>query len=132
MGKKSDFFLVFNKKYFHHIGGDFDWYNPESHYTLLEKFMDFFDKNPQYNLKIQYSTPRRYVQAVYEEVLERSITFPEKLDDFFPYKDGPNSFWAGYYTSKPFLKRLVREASTYLQSVKKHLSTFYFQKRVNF
>lgn len=30
--------------------------------------------------------------------------FEEKNDDFFPYADGPNMFWTGYFTSRAALK----------------------------
>ena len=41
-------------------------------------------------------------------------------------------YWTGYFTSKPHLKRSIREASSYLQSVKKLLSKFYFQGKISF
>jgi hypothetical protein len=35
--------------------------------------------------------------------------------DFFPYASGDNSYWTGYFTSKPGLKGLVRRTSEFLQ-----------------
>lgn len=40
---------------------------------------------------------------------------PIKTDDFFPYASGDHSYWTGYFTSKPQMKRMVRQASSLLQ-----------------
>ena len=117
---------------FHQVGGDFEWYACEHRFKMLERLIRLFEENPHYNIKIQFSTPRQYTKAVYKEILEKNITLAEKTNDFFPYRDSPNAFWTGYFTSKPHLKRAIREASTYLQSVKKLLSKLYFQKKLDF
>ena len=45
-----------------------------------------------------------------------SIAYLEtKRDDFFPYSDCDHCFWTGYFTSRPALKRLEREGSSFLQ-----------------
>lgn len=117
----------------HHVGGDFEWYtDAEDLFHQLENMIDFYDKNPQYGIKAQYSTPRLYTEAVYKELLQKNITLSEKNDDFFPYRDSPNAFWSGYYTSKPLLKKSTRDASKYLQSVKKVLSKLYITGRLKF
>ena len=36
----------------------------------------------------------------------------------FPYADGPDSFWTGYFTSRPALKGYVRQTSAFLQVVR--------------
>lgn len=41
-----------------------------------------------------------------------------KSDDFFPYASGPHTYWTGYFTSRPAVKRFEREASTFLQTCK--------------
>jgi hypothetical protein len=38
-----------------------------------------------------------------------------KSDDFFPYAMVPASYWTGYYTSRPALKRYERYANNILQ-----------------
>jgi hypothetical protein len=38
-----------------------------------------------------------------------------KTDDFFPYAMVPASYWTGYYTSRPALKRYERYANNILQ-----------------
>jgi alpha-mannosidase len=51
-----------------------------------------------------------------DEAIAKSEPFnwTVKTDDFFPYSDGPNSFWTGYFTSRSGLKRFERVASSFL------------------
>ena len=44
-------------------------------------------------------------------------TWNAKTDDFFPYADKAHAYWTGYYTSRPALKRYVREMSALLHTV---------------
>lgn len=59
-----------------------------------------------------YSTPSCYVKAV-NQVPGKS--WPFKTDDFFPYGSDAHSYWTGYFTSRPALKYMVRQASNLLQ-----------------
>mmetsp|Transcript_8010 Transcript_8010/g.19258 ORF Transcript_8010/g.19258 Transcript_8010/m.19258 type:complete len:1447 (-) Transcript_8010:53-4393(-) len=45
--------------------------------------------------------------------------FPTKQNtDFFPYADRPHGYWTGYFSSRPALKRMIREFSNYFQIFK--------------
>lgn len=61
-----------------------------------------------------YSTPSCYLKSVHDS----NITLTTKKDDFFPYASDPNSFWTGYFTSRPTLKRFERIGNHYLQVCK--------------
>jgi len=65
-----------------------------------------------------YSTPSCYVKALND--LNRS--WSSKTDDFFPYGSDAHSYWTGYFTSRPALKFMVREAGSLLQSCKQAAS----------
>jgi lysosomal alpha-mannosidase len=41
-----------------------------------------------------------------------------KTDDFFPYAHHPHSYWTGYFTSRPALKRYERHSNNILQVAK--------------
>ena len=67
----------------------------------------------------QYSTPSIYYKARQAE----GITWPTKTDDFFPYAGGPGNQWTGYFSSRPGVKRYVRDSSILLQAAR-HLEVF--------
>lgn len=55
----------------------------------------------------KYSTPSKYIKAVKEQ----NVKFSVKTDDGFPYSDNVNSYWTGYFTSRPTDKIYIRDAS---------------------
>jgi hypothetical protein len=72
--------------------------------------------NEQYGdlYHVFYSNPTQYTQARAEE----NLVWTVKTDDFFPYADCAHCYWGGYFTSRPTLKRLERQSSSYLQALK--------------
>lgn len=44
-------------------------------------------------IKLMYSTPSRYLEAVNKANLSWTV----KTDDFFPYADNAHAFWTGTY-----------------------------------
>lgn len=66
----------------------------------------------KYNLI--YSTPSCYIKAVHDS----KKLFIAKSDDFFPYASDGNSFWTGYFSSRPTIKRFERESNNFLQICK--------------
>ena len=80
----------------------------------------------------RYSTPDEYAAAK----LASNLTWPMKFDDFFPYSSDKHEVWrsvasffaivcyrfmdacSGYFTSRPALKRNVREHEGYLQAAR--------------
>jgi lysosomal alpha-mannosidase len=66
------------------------------------------------SVNVFYSTPSCYVKAVHDA----SQTWTTKQDDFFPYASDPHSYWTGFYTSRPTLKRFERLGNNFLQVCK--------------
>ena len=117
----------------HQIGGDFEWSSDaESHYEGLEMVIDYFNSHPELGIKAYFSTPSNYTSSVYNEIRQKNTTLDEKTDDFFPYQDIPNAYWTGYYTSKSNQKGMIREASKYLQLVRKLLTQMFLNKELTF
>ncbi|GKA20553.1 putative alpha-mannosidase [Tanacetum coccineum] len=56
-----------------------------------------------------YSTPSIYTDAK----LASNVSWPLKINDYFPYADGGDSYWTGYFTSRSALKGYIRSLSGY-------------------
>ncbi|KAJ7563275.1 hypothetical protein O6H91_03G104000 [Diphasiastrum complanatum] len=91
------------------MGDDFTYENANTWFKQIDKLIHHVNKDGRVNAF--YSTPSIYVDANHAE----NVTWPLKLDDFFPYADCPHCYWTGYFTSRPTLKRYVRQLSAYLQ-----------------
>lgn len=94
-----------------HVQSGTDW---AWHSLTQAKNMDKLIKYAQQDGRVNvfYSTPHLYAQAKAEE----EIVFTVKGDSFMPYADDAHSYWTGYYTSRPTLKRFERVSSAALQS----------------
>ena len=77
----------------------------------LDKIIAAVNANTSSGITAMYSTPSVYVKAKNAEKVAWSV----KTDDFFPYSDGPSGYWTGYFTSRPALKRYVRQTGAFLQ-----------------
>lgn len=62
-----------------------------------------------------YSTPSCYLEAVLKFASVNQMQWPLKLDDFFPYASNPQTYWTGFYTSRPTLKYFEAKGSQFLQ-----------------
>ena len=94
-------------------GDDFTHKKPDINFMNIERIMNYFEKDPNLSnqLKFIYSTPSKY----FKSVKNYNSSFPEiKNYDFFPYADSPYAYWTGYFTSRPYLKGLVRDAGKLL------------------
>ena len=60
------------------------------------------------------------ISALYES--KQVNQWPTKTDDFFPYASDEHGYWTGYFTSRPTSKRMIREASSSLNSAKQLVS----------
>lgn len=68
-------------------------------------------------MKFIYSTPGNYIKAIQAE----KAKYPKKVDDFFPYADGDNAYWTGFYTSRVAIKGYVRYFGRWIQAIRKHI-----------
>jgi hypothetical protein len=89
------------------MGSDFNYMAGQFWFTNMDKLIKAVRADGKVDIK--YSTPYEYTLAK----LASNVTFPVKTDDFFPYADGPHSYWTGYFTSRAALKRYVRSLSSY-------------------
>ena len=63
----------------------------------------------KYKLPIQlkFSTPSEYVKAIKAE----KIKYPVFTGDLLPYAEANNEVFTGYYSSKPSLKKQIKDSS---------------------
>ncbi|KAN0045322.1 hypothetical protein ACTA71_005699 [Dictyostelium dimigraforme] len=114
------------------LGDDFRYSNAKKEFSVSKEWLKVLQDNKQYyNIKeIKYATLDEYFIALEDSFLNRlgksrkndvhRETFddngiPSTLSsynkDFFPYSTGNLEYWTGYYTTRPLLKRLIRESS---------------------
>ncbi|KAJ0040652.1 hypothetical protein Pint_28465 [Pistacia integerrima] len=89
------------------MGDDFQYQYAESWFKQMDKFIHYVNKDGRVNAL--YSTPSLYTNAKNAA----NVSWPLKTDDYFPYADGINAYWTGFFTSRPALKQYVRELSGY-------------------
>lgn len=99
------------------LGDDFrysqntEWEAQRSNYA---KLFEFINNDETLNVEAKFGTLQEYFDAVHEE--KRLNEFPSLSGDFFTYADRDDHYWSGYFTSRPFHKRLDRILMHYLRS----------------
>ncbi|GFU16175.1 alpha-mannosidase 2 [Nephila pilipes] len=106
------------------LGDDFrynihsEW---EQQYKNYKKLFDYINGKKNWNVRIRFGTVADY----FKEVHRRLHKYPSKTlmslsGDFLPYADiyanSRPSYWTGYYTTRPFYKKLARELEHWLRS----------------
>ncbi|XP_020217055.1 alpha-mannosidase isoform X1 [Cajanus cajan] len=89
------------------MGDDFQYQYAETWFKQMDKLIHHVNKDGRVNAL--YSTPSIYTDAKNAA----NQLWPLKTDDYFPYADGVNAYWTGYFTSRPAFKRYVRILSGY-------------------
>lgn len=98
------------------MGMDFHYRDANKWYTNLDLLIDEIQSNPhRYRINLVYSTPSCYLKNIHKQA---QVSWPVKLDDFFPYADAHNSYWTGYFTSRPGLKYQIVMGNNFLQAAK--------------
>lgn len=83
------------------MGDDFHYQNARMYYKNMDKLIEHMNKrSEETGIHVLYSTPSCYLKSLYGD----NLTYPRKTDDFFPYASDSDSFWTGYFTSRPSIK----------------------------
>ncbi|XP_076234440.1 alpha-mannosidase 2 isoform X2 [Calliopsis andreniformis] len=91
------------------LGDDFrythftEW---DAQYKNYQMLFDYMNQNEKLNVQIRFGTLSDYFDAIREK--HNLNEFPSLSGDFFTYSDRDDHYWSGYYTSRPFHKRLDR------------------------
>jgi len=103
---------------FFFYGDDFTFQKANVSNINLEYIMDNINNNAEFNstLRMEYSTPTKY----FAEIKKEYTNWPTYKDnDFFPYADKSFVYWTGFFTTRPYLKGLIRDAGKYLSNISK-------------
>ncbi|CAK1546529.1 unnamed protein product, partial [Leptosia nina] len=124
-------------KYYDHdnlvvmMGGDFTYQSAANWFMNIDKLINHINSHPANvsDINIFYSTPSCYLKSIYLYGKRDKAVYTEKVDHL-PYGSDPNTYWTGFFTSRPSLKYLAIRAHVFLQIVKQltvlsRMSDFY-------
>jgi lysosomal alpha-mannosidase len=115
--------LIFNETYktnhvFIPMGGDFNYQNAHTIFMNLDRIIKYF--NGRYSgMEVHYSTPGEYMKAVMEK---GKASWDTNINDFFPYADDQESYWTGFFSSRPNQKGYIRQCSNQLMAANQFLA----------
>lgn len=99
------------------LGDDFrytqsvEWETQRSNY---EKLFEYINNEPSMNVEAKFGTLQEYFDSVHNE--KPLDQFSSLSGDFFTYADRDDHYWSGYFTSRPYYKRMDRILMNYLRS----------------
>jgi alpha-mannosidase II len=94
------------------IGGDLEYQHDSIASKMYENYETMFahiNKDPSYNVKIQFGTLKDYFESVAADYAKETNLRVLSGPSFFTYADKDEEYWSGYYTSRPFYKSINRE-----------------------
>jgi len=97
------------------FGDDFKFKNAQRQFSNMDRLMETINGSPSTygGMRLQYSTLSDYFSAVSQT---KEVTFPVFEGDFYPYADNEDSYWTGYYTTRPQLKAKSRQLNHLLRA----------------
>lgn len=97
------------------FGDDFKFQAAHNQFSNMDKLVNFINANYD-DVEIRYSRVSEYFAAVaLDSSLDGALLFSSYQPDFFPYADNPTSYWTGYYTTRPTMKRFVRRTDAFVR-----------------
>ncbi|XP_040053273.2 alpha-mannosidase 2 [Gasterosteus aculeatus] len=81
-----------------------------------QKLFDYFDQHPELHVKARFGTLSDYFEALHRRLDAMGTALPALRGDFFTYADRDDHYWSGYFTSRPFYKRLDRTLEATLRA----------------
>jgi alpha-mannosidase len=98
------------------MGSDFHYHAAAAWFKNLDKLIKY--ANADGRVRVVYSTPEQYAAAKAAGARAAGAPWPAWGGDFFPYADAPKAVWAGYFSSRPTQKLLIRRATAALAAAR--------------
>uniref|UniRef100_A0A0K0DY09 mannosyl-oligosaccharide 1,3-1,6-alpha-mannosidase n=1 Tax=Strongyloides stercoralis TaxID=6248 RepID=A0A0K0DY09_STRER len=101
------------------LGDDFRYETKEEISIQYDNYKKLFDyiNSPEgvktFNMEVKFGTLKDYFDEVNKKLSKETATI--LTGDFFTYADHDDHYWSGYYTSRPFYKKLDRLVQHYLR-----------------
>jgi len=100
------------------LGDDFTYSSEgewDQQYTNYNQIIEYINSNG-YDAEVRWGTLTDYFNAVHSRISR----FDSLVGDFFVYSDvfseGTPAYWSGYYSTRPYMKKLSRELEATLRS----------------
>lgn len=100
-------------------GDDFRYiedYDISLNYKNMKRLMDYVNSRKDWNVKMKFGTVADYFEILHSEMRKSKTKDSSLTGDFFTYTDKDNEYWSGYFTTRPFDKRMIRELLEYLKT----------------
>lgn len=109
------------------FGNDFAFYDAGSTFGMMDDIIRLVESKTDL-FEFQYSSVGEYVKSVKKERKEKNLAMQVFHDDFFPIEQSyKNSFWTGYFTTRPNSKFAFREFSKLTEMVDQLYALDYFR-----